>query len=275
MTKVLDQFWNEALEQLDDDKNGTVEKDEYAGLYRRLVYSLEGTHGELSSEFQQLMEDDWKNDSAAQGSMGKDQFCHSILEFAYTRSSSATVLAIVTFLLNLYRQLFIDYNQADDESISPDAPSTKKKSIDIIAQIQMPDVKPTPSKKSKQETPKGTHDVNVVPESAVPEPGPKNSPIRRIRHGQSSRRGQSMPQPSASPRTLTPDEIQTLVNELLDSQRRAQRLLIPMEIAWLRSTIPRAESRPENLTRQGQAVVHAVRTYVHSGAIDLTHTCTM
>ncbi|ETW08975.1 hypothetical protein H310_01453 [Aphanomyces invadans] len=104
MVAILDKWWKSCLVILDSDGNGTLERNEYVNLYKRLIYGTSCIYGEkavLDQHIDDLIEEDWKRDSGGHLSMDKTRLCVSIYELAETWAKGEVVQTYVDFLTGL------------------------------------------------------------------------------------------------------------------------------------------------------------------------------
>lgn len=107
--KVLDKWWESCLMEFDDDGNGTIERDEYLGLYKRLVFgtaALHGTSMDLDESVQAHLERDWTHDSGGSESIDRKKLCNSIFELAESWSTGDTPELFAKFLHELHCVVF-------------------------------------------------------------------------------------------------------------------------------------------------------------------------
>ncbi|RLO05301.1 hypothetical protein DYB28_005982 [Aphanomyces astaci] len=101
LMQILDKWWASCLVLLDSDGNGTLERNEYVNLYKRLIYGTSCIYGEkavLDQHIDDLIEEDWKRDSGGLLSMDKTRLCVSIYELAETWAKGEAVQTFVDFL---------------------------------------------------------------------------------------------------------------------------------------------------------------------------------
>ncbi|KAF0748945.1 hypothetical protein AaE_007187 [Aphanomyces astaci] len=149
LMQILDKWWASCLVLLDSDGNGTLERNEYVNLYKRLIYGTSCIYGEkavLDQHIDDLIEEDWKRDSGGLLSMDKTRLCVSIYELAETWAKGEAVQTFVDFLTELHEHVFVSYKE---EYLSQRKPSKKtpvlSKAKSTIKPKTPEPVKPTPA----------------------------------------------------------------------------------------------------------------------------------
>ncbi|OQS02593.1 hypothetical protein THRCLA_05051, partial [Thraustotheca clavata] len=151
LKSILDKWWESALALLDCDHNGTIERDEYVNLYKRLVYGTSRMYGKkakLSGDLDTLIEEDWQRDSGGQLSMDKSRLSDSVYELAEIWARGQKVEAYVEFLTELHEYVFVSYT--DDGVRRKKTPPTKA----IKSSTYKPPKTPAISKPKTPQTPK-------------------------------------------------------------------------------------------------------------------------
>ncbi|OQR90443.1 hypothetical protein ACHHYP_05507 [Achlya hypogyna] len=235
LAEILDKWWLSCLTLLDGDHNGTIERDEYVSLYRRLVFGTSRVYGKkakLSDNIDALIEEDWQRDSGGLLSMDKDRFCISIYELAEIWARGQKVKALVAYLTQLHEYVFVMYT--DEKTKAKKTPRSTPK----------PKTPATPKPKTPQ-TPVTPEVLVLDPPVVTTTPQSRKSSLivapPVVQEIEASMPSIPMPEPQP-PAAETPLEAKSYNSERIEA---CQKLLQPLtrisEIAWLRCTAREAE----------------------------------
>ncbi|KAH9131843.1 hypothetical protein AeRB84_021558 [Aphanomyces euteiches] len=252
LLEIMDKWWKSSLSILDTDGNGTLERNEYVNLYKRLIYGTSCIYGEkavITDDIDELIEEDWKRDSGGHLSIDKTRLCVSIYELAETWARGKAVETYVDFLTgktNLYEYVFVLYKE---EYISGRKPSRKSSSPPKQKATIQKEVAVTPAPKPKRSsvssrrvTQVQTPSIEVLPPSpAIPPPEPQPIEPKDDKIHQASS--------DEDPAYYSFEARLELQERIEACQRKLQNISHPAEIAWLRCTI-REEKLSEKLPNE-------------------------
>ena len=278
----LDLWWNSALLQLDDDGDGTIDRDEYVHLYKRLLFGiarLYDTDALLELHVETHVQTDWDRDSEGARSIDHDRFCTSILELSVAWCTGESEEEHAKFLTDLHTLVFVTYTSEFAVAVAAETSETKVAAIDISSKkskkknkkktrgkkkpviVQKPSlgsiVTFTEEEPFLPEEPAAPPKITMLPEKIALKLPKMSSAIqpREITHVPSRHF-------SIEPQTVVQEdmtEINAIQHRLVNAQRQIIPLALRAEVTWLKcSSSTYSKEGTEAITRGCQSLVAQV-----------------